>query len=224
MYKYMIHTCNQRRWYVNKFLIPSMLEQGIRKDEIIVSVDSTNSGILISTMQMFDWIGRTQDWNEVMWHLQDDIIISSDFAERTKELYGDVICGFCSTYDKSKKWGAVDKEQMWYSFPCIGIKNFFAKECAAWFFEEAVYNEKYKSMIVLKKYEDTFFREFLFQYKKQPIHIFNCRPNLIDHVDYLLGGSIVNQQRQNKQIRAYYWAEPDRVEKLRRILAPELSR
>ena len=28
--KYMIHTCNRRRWYVNKILIPDMLEQGIK--------------------------------------------------------------------------------------------------------------------------------------------------------------------------------------------------
>ena len=216
-YKYMIHTCNQRRWYVNKFLIPSMLEQGIKKDEIIVAVDSNNSGILISTMQMFDWIGRTQDWSEVMWHLQDDVIISSDFAKRTKELYGDVVCGFCSKYDESKKYGPVDREQMWYSFPCIGIKNFLAKECAEWFFENAVYNSKYKSMIASRKYVDTFFRYFVQQYSKL-VKVFNCKPNLVDHVDYLLGGSIVNQQRPESQIRAWYWDEGDRVKTLQNCI------
>ena len=219
-YKYMIHTCNARRWYVNEFLIPSMLEQGIEKDEIIVMVDSRNEGILMSTMKTFDWIGRTQDWNDIIWHLQDDVIISSNFKNKTNELYGDIICGFCSRYDQSKRYGLVDEQEMWYSFPCIGIKNYIAKECARWFFESAIYDDHYKQYIELKKYVDTFFRDFINYIYKKPIRIFNTKPNLVDHVDYLIGGSLVNVERTEKQVRAWYWED----EKSVHILEESLSK
>ena len=205
-YKYMIHTCNKRRWYVNEYLIPSMLEQGISKNEIIVAVDSNQQGVLMSTMQMFDWIGRMQNWDDVMWHLQDDVLISSQFKQKTDELYGDIICGFCSVYDESKRFGLVRKNEMWYSFPCIGIKNYYAKECAKWFFERAVYDPQYYDMIKRKKYVDTFFRNFVLEYDKE-LRIFNSKPNLVEHIDWLIGGSLINEARQEKQIRAYYWDE-----------------
>ena len=32
--KYMIHTCEARLWYVEEYLIPSMLKQGIKEDDI----------------------------------------------------------------------------------------------------------------------------------------------------------------------------------------------
>ena len=32
----MIHACNERMWYVNEYLVPSMTAQGIGKDNIIV--------------------------------------------------------------------------------------------------------------------------------------------------------------------------------------------
>lgn len=218
MYKYMIHTCDQRKWYVNKYLIPSMLEQGIQKDEIIVAVDSNNMGILYSTMQMFDWIGRTQDWSTMMWHLQDDVIISSDFKQLAETLYGDIICGFCSMYDRSRKFGLVEKEQMWYSFPCIGIKNYYAKDCADWFFEKAIFESENKDKLKTGKYVDLFFREYIQQHNK-PIRIFNSNPNLVDHIDFLIGGSIVNSARDEKQVRSLYWKEQEKV----RILGQKLG-
>lgn len=212
-YKYMIHTCKQRKWYVNKFLIPDMLKQGITKDQIIVMTDNDEIGILYATMQSFDWIGRTQDWSNVIWHLQDDIIISDNFKRMTDNLYGDIICGFCSKYDESKKYGLVEKQEMWYSFPCIGIKNFFAKDCADWFFEKEMFAPENREKIRLGKYADWFFRKYIMQYQK-PIRIFNSNPNLVDHVDYLIGGSIVNVERDEKQIRSLYWKEQQKVNNL----------
>lgn len=216
MYKYMIHTCNDRRWYVNKFLISSMLEQGIQKDEIMVMVDTQKEGILLSTMKSFDWVGRTQDWDGIMWHLQDDVIISSDFKEQTDKLYGDIICGFCSFYDKSKRYGLVGASEMWYSFPCIGIKNFVAKEVAKWFFEDVIYNSEYKDMIDSKKHVDYIFREFIQEEysRRSRIKIYNVNPNLVDHVDWLIGGSLINGCRKESQVRAHYWTNENLVKNL----------
>ena len=217
-YKYMIHTCEKRKWYVNKYLIPDMLKQGITKDQIIVAVDNDEIGVLFSTMQMFDWIGRTQDWSEIIWHLQDDVIISDNFKRMTDNLYGDVICGFCSIYDKSRKFGLVEKQDMWYSFPCIGIKNYFAKDCADWFFEKAMFEKENREKINSGKYVDLFFREYVMQYSKN-IRVFNSNPNLVDHIDWMIGGSLINGQRVEKQVRSLYWKEQrkvnDLLEKLR---------
>lgn len=203
---YMIHTCNERRWYVNKFLIPSMLEQGIRKEDITVAVDTHKEGNLLSTMKMFDYIARWKDWNDITWHLQDDIVLSKKFKERTESLYGDVMCGFCSKFDYYKKGGLVDPEKMWFSFPCIGIKNKIAKDCADWFFQKAVYDDRYKEFIKSGKHDDDMFREFLKTYSLN-IRIYNVIPNLVDHVDYLLGGSLVNPLRAEKQVRSLFWNE-----------------
>lgn len=212
-YKYMIHTCKQRKWYVNEYLIPSMLEQGITKDQIIVMTDNDEIGILYATMQSFDWIGRTQDWLDVIWHMQDDIIISDNFKRMTDNLYGDIICGFCSKYDESKKYGLVEKQEMWYSFPCIGIKNFFAKDCADWFFEKEMFKSENREKLKVGKYADLFFRNYIMQYQK-PIRVFNSNPNLVDHIDWMIGGSIVNVERAEKQIRSLYWKEQRKVNDL----------
>lgn len=222
-YKYMIHTCEDRKWYVNKFLIPSMLEQGIQKHEIIVSVDREKQGILLATLLSFDFLGRTQNWDDIVWHLQDDVVLSKTFKQRTDELYGDIICGFCSRYDKSKKFGAVDKGDMWYSFPCIGIKNFIAKECANWFFEGAMNRDDIKFMINRKKYIDTLFREFFIDEYNKPLKIYNVNPNLVDHIDYLIGGSIANAKRDEKQVRAYYWREIDVIRDIEQALQKSVS-
>lgn len=214
-YKYMIHTCKKRKWYVNQYLIPSMLEQGITKDQIIVMTDNDEIGILYATMQSFDWIGRTQDWSEIIWHLQDDVIISSNFKRMTDNLYGDIICGFCSTFDKETGYvyGLVDREKMWYSFPCIGIKNYFAKDCADWFFESEMFKEENREKIRYGKYADWFFRKYVMQYQKN-IRVFNSNPNLVDHIDWLIGGSLVNSCRDQKQVRAIYWKEHQLVSNL----------
>lgn len=211
--KYMIHTCNRRRWYVNKILIPDMLEQGIKKEDITVAVDTHGEGTLIATMKMFDYIGRTQDWNDIVWHLQDDVLISSNFKAKTEELYGDIICGFCSRYDTTKKWGSVLKDEIWYSFPCIGINNFIAKECARWFFEKAVYDDLQKDIILTHKHDDLMFQRFINIYDK-PIKCFNVKPNLVEHIDYLIGGSLVNPNRTDKKVTSYYWVENKKVEQL----------
>ena len=47
----MIHTCNKREWYVYDFLIPSLIKQGISKDEIKVWHDYKRIGNLQSFIE-----------------------------------------------------------------------------------------------------------------------------------------------------------------------------
>ena len=79
--KYMIHACNSRLWYVQEYLVPSMLNQGIEQDDIILYVDENSVGNLASCINSFLAL---PDDNKGVWHLQDDVIISRDFKERTE--------------------------------------------------------------------------------------------------------------------------------------------
>ena len=91
--RYMIHACPARMWYVKDFLIPSMMSQGIRGDDITVWNDSGGKGNLASCLESF---ASLKDTPGGTWHLQDDVMICRDFAARTKELAGSsIICGFC---------------------------------------------------------------------------------------------------------------------------------
>ena len=51
--RYLIHACPQRLWYVNDYLIPSMLLQGVKRDDIEVWNDADGRGNLTSCMESF---------------------------------------------------------------------------------------------------------------------------------------------------------------------------
>jgi len=40
--KYMIHACPERIWYVNNYLVPELLNQGITTQDIIVWNDDAH--------------------------------------------------------------------------------------------------------------------------------------------------------------------------------------
>ena len=84
---YLIHTCIQRKWYVNEFLVPSMRAQGIEADEIIIYSDENGDGQLRSLINSYELI-RGKD----TWHLQDDIIISSQFKELAEKHNSGIVC------------------------------------------------------------------------------------------------------------------------------------
>lgn len=73
-------------------------------------------------------------------------------------------------------------------------------------------NEKYKK--VLKEFQgsnddDTLFLEFLRQ-THPAIRTINIVPNLVDHIDYLIGGSVLFNRKQ-KINRACYLSETDKI-------------
>lgn len=215
---YMIHTCLQREWYVNDYLIPSMLEQGIKNENIIVYVDRQKQGCLKSSIDSFTQASKMSV--EGTWHLQDDVIICRDFAERTKELSSDyTVCGFASYYDEMKKWVPGDSNglKMWYSFPCIYIPTKIIKSYVEWFNKWVWHDPQYEKWIKEKKYDDTIFRIYMENYYPNE-YVLNLKPNLVDHVDYLLGGSIVNPVRKDKQVRSLWFDDLDLVDELERKL------
>ena len=209
--KYMIHACPERMWYVEKYLIPSMTAQGIAKRDIKVWNDEEGRGNLFSFMESMKECGKKPGG---MWHLQDDVLICSDFAERTKKAKG-VTCGFCTDkFDKFGEYvGEVESVKMWYSFQCIYIPNDIAKDCADWFWNDVLRRGRFQPDVREGKGDDGFFHRFILE-RHLDEHVTNVAPNLVEHVDYLIGGSIINSARLSARCTAKYWEEPELTERL----------
>lgn len=219
---YMIHACPARMWYVDGFLIPSMLEQGILRDEIIVWCDTEGKGNLASCMESFAFC---RDRPGGTWHLQDDVMISHDFAQRSREYAGDsIVCGFCySGYEPGIPiTGYVFPVLMWNSsFPCIFIPNKMAAECADWFYADARARPELAGWTESGKNDDNFFHAFCVE-KYADAWVLNLAPHLVEHVDYIIGGSTINQWRDHTS-RGYWFEDDylteqlkDRIQKVRR--------
>lgn len=208
--RYMIHACPKRMWYVNEFLLPSMLDQGIPRESIIVWNDTDHKGNLESCMQAFESL----DGDDATWHIQDDVIICHDFAKRTAEYDHGVVYGFCSPYatDDTNICGTVYAEDMWNSFQCVRIPDKIARECAAWFRTDGQRQTYLLPLIRSNKGDDTIFHEFYLTHYGTTTAI-NAKPNLVDHVDYILGGSTVNEWR-GFAMRATHFEDQYLVEEL----------
>jgi len=220
MAKYMIHACTDRMHYVEFYLIPSMVEQGIDKSDIILYADS-GDGCLQSHVKSFMQASHLP--YDGVWHLQDDVLICSDFKERTEKYDNGLVCGFASYYDSRKNWkeGEATGKNMWYSFPCMRIPTAIITHYVNWFNTWVWRDNQYKHWVDENKHDDTIFRIFMENYyPKYPA--LNLAPNLVEHIDWLIGGSIVNAFRKDKIVRSIYWNDEDRVEELKERLKNDL--
>ena len=217
---YMIHTCPERMWYVEKHLYPSLREQGIRAKDLDIWNDTEGKGNLLSCMESFLSLTGQEGGT---WHLQDDVMICRDFAKRTKAHDEGIVCGLvCDYFERHRKMtpGIVRPLRMWWSFQCIRIPNDIAAECAEWFFAEAVNNRHYASYIEDGKHDDIMFRAFLMR-EHGNAQVENLVPCLVEHVDYLIGGSVANQDRADRLIRARYWEDKGLTDALEKALKTE---
>lgn len=202
MANYMIHTVPERMWYVQKYLIPSMLAQGIDREHIAVYEDSIRLGNLMAFLDSIEAYCTTTGGT---WHLQDDIIISSDFKKVTEENDRGIVAGFSSNFDKSLTY--------WYSFQCMRIPNVLAIDFVRWIDTVAPQIPEYKAWIETNKCDDSLFQAYCRQ-KHFPMTLLD--PNIVNHVDYLIGGSIINIGRE--VIVSNRWREPELIDKLREEL------
>lgn len=215
--EFMIHACPARMWYVDEFLIPSMIAQGIPERSIEVWNDDSGKGNLASCMDAFADCGRRRGGT---WHLQDDVIISRDFAEKTAKLDNGIVCGFVNeTFgpNVSMHGDNIPVAFMYNSFQCIRIPNALAGECADWVRTEAPKDSHCQGMIASGKCDDSLWVEFLAA-RHPDIRVTNLRPCIVDHIDFLLGGSVINRWR-GYHARAYWWDDEDRVDELKEKLA-----
>lgn len=211
--RYLIHMTPERAWYVDNFLIPSMKEQGIADELIFKWNDDSHKGNLISCMNSFVACKRIEGGT---WHLQDDVIISRNFAKRTKGYQEEIVCGICiaSVGPHVDSTGVVRAEHMWHSFQCIYIPNYIAADCGRWFYSEAIHEERFKKRIADGKSDDFIFRRFVVENYRDKVDIVNLKPNLVDHIDFLIGGTLINPDR-TKEMRAKYFPDTSLIEELR---------
>lgn len=207
----MIHACPDRMWYVKDYLIPSMQRQGIFLMDIEVFEDKDKLGNLKACLTSFM---QLPDDDYGTWHLQDDVVLSKWFMPRTAQYDDGLVNGFCSKYCDGKPPGVVTPENMWYSFPCTRIPNLLARRFVRWFYQEAVNIGKYQRYIEENKFDDELFKEFI-KTKYPGLRMRNLSPNLVDHIDYMIGGSTMNKTKaiQNDR-RSKFWNEEDIIKEL----------
>ena len=217
MATYMIHACEDRIWYVEKYLIPSMLEQGIKEEQILKWYDLEHRGNLYAFADSMKVCGERAE--EGIWHLQDDVIISKRFKELTEEHDYEIVAGICMReVSDTILYGRVDKQHIWYSFQCIRIPNRVAQGFAEWFFSFGCKTTQYKKYVDENKYDDLMFWIYLQDFCKWEKTVFNHNPNLVDHIDWLIGGSIVNTDR-TRPLRAHFFDDDmELIEKLKQNL------
>lgn len=218
--KYMIHTCPKRKWYVDEFLYPSLLEQGMAKDDIVIWNDTKRKGNLVSCQESFRWCAALFGPEERTWHLQDDVIISSRFKELTEAYDEPFQSGFCCDAwepENGRYAGPVVVPLNWVSFQCVYIKNDIAAEFADWVDEKNGVDEALTEMYISHNmHDDVLFKHFLIErYKGMPAR--NIAPNIVDHIDYMLGGSTLNEERKaiNSERTSWYWYEPEKLKALK---------
>lgn len=212
--KFMIHSCNQRQWYVDEFLVPSLIKQGIPKEDIYVYEDVNGDGNLKSYIKSshlaYDMWGSGVN----VWHFQDDVVLCHDFKERIDELEKrdlKLICGFVTRYDDGRNPGeAKALNHMWYSFPCMMIRTDISKDFANWCDIYLWRDNQFGFWHRHKKGDDYIFRIYIENYyADEPV--LNVAPTLVDHIDYMIGGTLVNQGRESKgtNVRSIYWTDED---------------
>lgn len=213
--KFLIHACPQRMWYVEEFLIPSLLSQGAAAVEVEIWNDDAGRGNLQACMDSF--AARRGDGGT--WHLQDDVLLCRDFVARCREHDEGVAFGFCCRNfgDRLDAFGEVYPPVAWNSFQCVRIPDAWARDCAEWVHSGAWEIESPSPELpilqALGRGDDTFFHEYLLC--RHPYETaLNIRPNLVEHIDWLLGGSSLHQWR-DYLARAEFWEDKGLLEDVR---------
>lgn len=218
--KYMIHAVPKRMWYVNDFLIPDMIRQGIQKDDIIIWNDNKKWGNLTAFVKSAEYIRDNMPLYEGMWHLQDDVCLSDSFAEKSLDVEDMVVNAFVSKRANPNKYQLTGKrlvKRFWYSFPCMYIPNRYMAEFVPWYYNDAMNDEYYRSVIDQNKGDDWVFWSFM-KMMHRTDSIMQLVPNLADHIDYLIGGSVCNGQRGGFA-RAEYFENQGKIDQLEKDIA-----
>lgn len=194
--KFLIHGCNQREWFIYQFLIPALVKQGVLKENIQVWHDYQKKGNLQSWVASCKHIRDTREEDEQIWHLQDDVYPSQSFNHIVRAPAG-ICTGHRYIYDDNKAYkGEQPGSRLWYSFPCIKIPNKYMGDFLVWFQKNKWKTEKHKKYYETGKFDDWFWKQWM---TDEGVSGNNWESQLVYHVDYLIGGSLVNPGR-GKQV------------------------
>ena len=225
---YLIHCCNKRFWYVKDYLIPSMMLHGIPADNIFVYRDYNELGNLRAFLDSSNRNVLQCKAHDIqgVWHIQDDVIISEDFAKKTQLYDNGIVCGFTCAYDKQPEEGFFQlyQHKMWFSFPCIRIPTSILAEFVSWANGNLWQSKYFKGMVKRNKGDDMIFREWLYDNYPDMTHL-NLAPNLVNHIDKYLGGSICNPQRESDQdTMSIFWEDHGELQNVMKFLLDNQSK
>ena len=217
---YLIHACNQRMWYVKRHLLPSLVAQGIEPTHIFVYQDKNAIGNLRAWVDSCNRIvARCNELKiDGIWHLQDDVCICKDFKERTEKYDSGIVCGFTCNYENTPEPGKfrLADEKMWFSFPCVRIPNDILEHFVYWANINLWQSYYFKPCVHRNNADDLVFREWV--YDNYPdVEELNLAPNLVNHIDDLISGSVVNTWRKGST-RSIFWEDDDVIENLKNAL------
>lgn len=194
--------------------------------ELFIYTDKQHEGNLPAYLKSIDFISDPDHGvadNELIWHLQDDAFLLPGFwddIKRRSKMYDDsirmngpfyIFCGFTSEADKIegrgneyKPVGEVKANDMFYSFPCIGIPLWISKDFRDYIKDGSELTQMEKSWVNTKKYDDSLFQNFLKKrnFERDVLRIVNLPKCLVDHRDDLCGGSVVNPNAASDGRRA----------------------
>ena len=193
-----------------------MTEQGIDREQIEVWMDRNHDGNLFSCMKCFGEYGKR---GKGRWHLQDDVVIAKNFREKTEEYDDGIVSGFFRSEWQSltPQAGYVPAVYHWNSFQCVRIPDKYIAECAEWFFTDAAFRDTYKEIVEKNTCDDSMWYDFLVERHLEE-YVTNLKPSIVDHVDFLIGGSVINKWRGH-YARADFWEDEETFEKLKEKLA-----
>lgn len=219
---YLIHASNPRFWYVKEYLIPSMLTQGIPAQNIFVYRDYNEIGNLRAFVDSCNRASfQCQNKGiDGLWHLQDDIIISEDFAKQTQIYDNGIVCGFTCKYDDRPEEGyfKLSEQKLWYSFPCIRIPTTILTDFANWANGNLWQSKFFKLQVRRNKADDLIFREWLYDNYPMLTH-YNMAPNIVNHIDIYIGGTLCNKQRDpDYDTTSIFWKDQGELDKLFKFL------
>lgn len=217
-FRYMIHACPKRMWYVNDFLVPAMKDQGIKEKDIYIWNDDKGMGNLKSFVASMKYVKDNCPADDSIWHIQDDVLLASYFKAVTEKI-SIVAYGFCNSAwnrDHMYHTGEVPLNHSWTSFQAVCIPNRVAAQFYDWFQKETAPGH-FRLMPWTKsgKCDDTIFKIFLDE--KHPVEtVFNVRPNVVEHIDYIIGGSTLSDRDKDGIRCATYWDEWDRTKEFKK--------
>ena len=212
--KVLIHACPARMWYVEGFLKPELLAQGA--DEVTIWNDEYKKGNLAACMESFAL--RDGNGAEGTWHIQDDVLLCRDFVQRCRELDAGVVYGFCNELflDDPQQTGVVYAEDAWHSFQCVRIPDAYARGCAEWLAGAGRNHPDYPKWIRSGSMDDSVFRAYLLsEHERETVE--NLAPCLVEHVDWIVGGSVLHPWR-GFLARAEYWEDEELVQELKKAV------
>lgn len=220
---YVIHTSPKRIKFVNEYMVPCFKRYGIQ--DIIVWNDEQMIGQLNAWTDCARWIVSEKNEYRGTWHLEDDVVPCKNFKTLSEQLSGKsiVVQGFITDnkfFGFKGETGILPFQYLPYGMQCIYIPNLYLKgfiDFVDTFVKTGMYRKKQYECGTL--YSDAVFRTFMKRYYKDTL-INNLDDCMVEHVDYLIGGSSVRKQKDTKA-KARKFDNYEEVERLERWLAQE---